>query len=139
MNEVMSFDRQKILRLEVEMKGMSNQIVPEVVHWYGHKSYVRQMTAPAGTVAVGKIHKFKQVHVIISGEVSIYTDDGPVRIQAPCVFTAPAGSKRAAYFHKDTVWLTIHGSEKTDPEELEDELIAKTFEEFDQLCLEMQP
>lgn len=132
--------RQMALKLEQAMRQLpTDQLIEtEVVHRFSHKAYVRQMTLPKGVCAVGKIHKFKQVNIILSGHISILTDEGVVEIVAPYVFTAQAGAKRAAYAHEDTVWLTVHGTELTDPDLIEEEIIAKSFEEFEQLCLELK-
>jgi hypothetical protein len=136
MNDVVSFTRQKVLRLEKEMRLLPLQITPGITNYFGHKSYLRSMILPAGTALVGKIHKYKQIHILLQGEISVLTDDGPLRITAPAIFEAPAGSKRAAYAHEDTIWATVHGTEKTTEEELEEELISQSFEAFDQFCLE---
>lgn len=133
MNEVVSLERNKVVRLEQEMKmlPLDLQFSPGVKHYFGHKTYLRSMMLPAGTALVGKIHRFKQIHVLLQGEISLASDNGPIRIVAPAIFEAPPGSKRAAYAHTDTIWATVHGTEKTDPDELEEELISQSFEQFD--------
>jgi hypothetical protein len=133
MNEVLASKRAAVMRLEEELRQMPGQFTPEIGHWFGHKCYVRQYFKPAGCTSVGKIHRFPQIHIILSGDVTILTDDGPVRMQGPCIFMGAAGAKRASYSHTDTIWLTVHGTDKTDLDELEDELIAESFEEFEQL------
>ena len=138
MTQMTTFERDRMLALEGEMRLSPMQLDLPVTHYFGHNSYVRQMFAPAGTVAVGKIHKFAQVNILLQGEMTVMTHRGLLRIVAPYVFEAPPGAKRAAYFHKDTVWLTVHGTDKVNIDELEDELIAKSFEEFDALCVDKQ-
>jgi hypothetical protein len=70
------------------------------------------------------------------GEVTIKTvgENGTaIRVRGPYIWTAPAGAKRACYFHEDTVWCEVHGTDKTDVAEIEEEFISQTFEEFDKL------
>jgi hypothetical protein len=33
--------------------------------------------------------------------------------------------------HEDTIWTTVHATDETDLEKLEEEIIAKTFEELE--------
>ena len=45
-----------------------------------------------------------------------------------CVEACPFG---AIYAHEDSTWTTIHATDLTDPDEIEDEIIADSFEELD--------
>jgi hypothetical protein len=36
------------------------------------------------------------------------------------------------FTHKETVWTTVHATEKTDLKEIEEEIIAKSFNEIDE-------
>lgn len=47
-----------------------------------------------------------------------------------------AGTKRAVHAHTDTIWTTIHLTDKTDLAEIEKELIAETYEEYENFLLE---
>ena len=35
------------------------------------------------------------------------------------------------YVHEDTEWLTVHATRETDLDRIEDELIAKSFDDLD--------
>jgi hypothetical protein len=52
------------------------------------------------------------------------------RIKPPFVVVSPPGTKRVAYAHEDSRWLTVHGTEKQDVEEIEKEFIAQTEREY---------
>jgi hypothetical protein len=136
MNELIAFARNKVLALEEQIKTLPPVDAP-VHHYFGHKSYVRQLFLPKHTVLTGKIHKFDQINILLSGDISVLTEEGVIRIQAPYVFESKAGAKRAGFAHEDSVWLTVHGTDKTNVNEIEDEVISKSFEEFDRevLCL----
>jgi hypothetical protein len=45
------------------------------------------------------------------------------------------GTKRAVYAETDVVWTTIHPTEETDLEKIEEEVIAKTFQEYNTFLL----
>jgi hypothetical protein len=52
-----------------------------------------------------------------------------MRVQAPFTLVAQPGAKRVILAHTDVVWTTIHGTDETDLEKIENEFIAKTYEE----------
>lgn len=142
MNAVVQFEREAVNRLEDAIYGgiRSGEILQvqfPLRHFFAKGVYLRQMCGPKGTVATGKIHNFTQIHIILVGDVTIVTvgTGERIRVKGPHIWTAPAGAKRACYFHEDTVWCEVHGTDKTDLDEIEDEFISQTFEEFDQLLL----
>lgn len=92
--------------------------------------YAREITIPAGTLLTGKIHKYEQINILSKGDISVLTEEGVVRVQAPCTIVSPAGTKRIAYAHTDCVWTTIHGTELTDLEAIEAQFIAQTEQEY---------
>lgn len=99
-------------------------------HSFGKGCYVREINVPAGNMVITKIHKHDHPCFVLKGECSVFTEDGLKRIKAPTYFITPAGTKRVVYVHKDTVWVTVHVTNETDLEKIEDEIIAKSFEEF---------
>jgi len=99
-------------------------------HIFADGMYIRKMTAPGGMINVSKLHKTNHPFFILEGEVSIVTEKGIIRITAPHFGITKAGTKRVVYFHEDTVWITVHATEETDLEKIEDELIAKNFDEL---------
>jgi hypothetical protein len=86
---------------------------------------------PAGILIVTKLHKYSHAAFILSGEVSIMEESGPRRVVAPASFITPAGTKRVVYTHAVTVWTTVHATDKTDIKEIEEEIIAKSFDEME--------
>ncbi len=99
-------------------------------HHFADGMYIRKMTAPAGMINVSKLHKTNHPFFILSGSVSILAEKGIVRITAPHFGITKAGTKRVVYFHEETVWITVHATEETDLEKIEDEVIAKNYEEL---------
>lgn len=125
--------REKLARLETALLAETGVDMP-VEHHFSRGVYARELSIPKGTVLVGKIHKFSQINIISKGEISVLTDEGVKRIKAPFTLVSLPGVKRAGYAHEDTVWTTIHGTDETDLERLEEQLIAGSFEEYDNFC-----
>lgn len=123
--------REMFLALEDELRKFPSVEAP-IRHYFGGGMYAREMTLPKGAMATGKIHKHEHLFVISKGDVTILTEDGMKRLQAPCTFVGRPGIKRAAYAHEDTVVTAIHRTDETDLIKLEAECVAQDFEEFDQ-------
>ena len=101
-----------------------------ITHHFAPGVYAREMFLPAGHTIIGKIHKHAHLNIISQGVVVVSTEEGSKELKAPCTFTSYAGTKRAVFIKDDAIWTTIHVTEKTDLDEIEDELIAKSFDEI---------
>lgn len=125
--------RGKLERLDAVLATLPQTEMP-VAHYFSRGVYARELFIPAGTVLTGRIHKHSQINILLYGEISVLTESGIVRLKAPCVFESPAGAKRAGYAHSDTAWLTICGTNTTDPDALVDELTTRTYAEYEAHC-----
>jgi hypothetical protein len=101
----------------------------EFKHSFGEGLYVREMNIPAGVLMVTKIHKKAHPLFIIQGDCSILAIDGVHRVQPPFYMITPAGTKRVIYTHADTKLVTVHATLETDLDKIEEEIIAKTFDD----------
>ena len=106
-----------------------------LTHSFCNGIYCRTIFIPAGMVVVGKIHKHAHHNILLSGDVSVLTEDGAKRIQGPLHMVSSEGTKRLLYTHTDTTWMTIHpnADNNTDIPSLEDGLVTLTYEEYDKL------
>ena len=128
--------RKTILNLEQQIRAFydsTNQTPPEypVSHYFAPGMYGRELFVPKGTIVVAKIHKHTHLAILLQGHVTVATEEGIVDYVAPVIMVSKAGTKRAAYIHEDTRWVTIHCTTSTDLDIIEEEVIAKTYEEFD--------
>lgn len=99
--------------------------------------YVRTIFIPAGTVIVGKIHRHSHANILSQGEVIVFTEDGGMEhLKGPITMVSPAGCKRAVRALTDTTWTTIHRTDETDLNKIEDWVIAKSYDEYEQFRLE---
>lgn len=104
-----------------------------LTHRFADNVYVRQMFIPKGTLIVGKIHKHKHPNFLIKGKVTVVTEDKGVELlEGPLSMISEAGTKRIVFAHTDVIWETIHVTDKTDIKEIEKEIIAKDFKEYEE-------
>lgn len=93
--------------------------------------YARELTVPAGNLLIGKLHKYSVLNFLLRGKVSVLTEEGGWEIlTAPCTLIAPAGVKRLGFVHEDMIWTVLHPTDLTDPREIEDAVIAKSYGEI---------
>jgi len=105
------------------------QVDIPITHHFSKAVYAREMKVPKGILVLGKIHKFENLNILSKGEVSVLSVDGVMRVKAPHTFVASPGAQRLIFAHEDVVWTTIHGTEETDVDKIEQQFIAKTYEE----------
>lgn len=136
--------REGILAMEAALAtvfepGQNEEIFP-LIHRFADNVYAREILLPAGTIVIGKIHRYGHLNIISKGHVSVLTEDGVEELRGPMTFISKPGTKRVVYAHEDTVWTTIHGTRHTDPDRVEEDIICKTFAEYDRLLqLEEKP
>lgn len=99
-------------------------------HIFAPGAYAREMSIRAGHWAIGKIHKHAHLSFITKGRIAVLTEDGPTVITAPYTFVNTPGAKRVVLALEDTIWTTVHITEKTDLAEIEEDVIAKNFDEI---------
>jgi len=114
---------------ENAMKGEELHAYNPVKHTFTDNCYVREIFNPAGQLIVTKIHKKEHPFFLMKGKMSILTEDGVVELEAPHHGITKPGTKRIIYTHTDCVFITVHGTDKKTPEEVEEEVIAKNFDD----------
>lgn len=105
-----------------------------VKNYFSKDVYARELLIPKGTVLTGKIHKYANLNILSKGDISVLTEDGIKRICAPFTIVSPPGTKRIAYAHEDSIWTTIHGTDETDLEVIEEHFTADSYEEYLKFC-----
>lgn len=103
----------------------------ELEHQFVEGLYIRKVHLPKGMVCTSKIHAKRHPFFILKGKIRILSEEGVVELQAPYHGITEAGTKRLVYVLEDCIWYTLHATDKTTPEEVEDEVIAKDFGEIE--------
>lgn len=113
---------------------LGDSVLCPLTHLFSDGMYVRQISIPAGTLLTGKIHKHQHPNFLMQGEVEVFTEsDGFQVLKAPLSMISEPGTKRAIKTITDTIWVTVHNNPTNTQDllELEDLVIAKSFEEYD--------
>lgn len=106
-----------------ETPGSGTDGVCPVTHHYAPGLYARELFIPAGVVIVGKTHRHAHLNIISKGRIRVVSEFGAREVIAPCSFISEPGIKRAGYALEDTVWTTLHPTDKTDLAAIEAEVI----------------
>lgn len=102
-----------------------------LAHFFADGLYARQLTIPKHCVLTGAIHKREHINVLLKGDITVATDEGVKRIQAPYVMVSKPGTKRAGFAHEESVWLTVHACEAKDVAEAEALLVTNDYAEYE--------
>ena len=127
--------RHEVSALAEELKTLPQVDLP-VQHEFLDGVYMRTVFMAKDTIVIGKIHKQEHVAIISKGSATVLTEHGVIEIKAPFIFKSPPGARRALRIHEDMVWTTVHRSDHKDLESLEEQLIAKDFD--DPVLLELE-
>jgi hypothetical protein len=125
--------RAKIERLQEVMLACP-QVEIDVEHFHAKGLYARQGVIKKGTVLVGHIKKISHLNIVISGDISIYTEEGIQRITGPATMVSAPGTKRVGYAHEDTTWITIIATDEVDVDKIEEQVLAQSYDEYIAYC-----
>ena len=119
---------------------LTHQFTP-VNEKYGCCNYARSIFLPKGSIVIGKIHRHSHLNLIMQGAVSVNSEFGIKRYEAPCIFISEPGTKRVVSVEEDTIWCTVHMTEHRGEEhlaEIEQEVISPTYDELGLLYRELK-
>ena len=130
--------RNGIMKVQENLENHPNGLTGEALeklnplkHSFADGCYIREIFNPKGELLITKIHKVSHPFFLMKGDMSILMEDGIKRIKAPHYGVTPAGTKRIIYCHEDCIFVTVHATKLTDIDKIEEEVIAKDFDEFD--------
>lgn len=115
---------QKVDSLQEYMLSLP-QVKCEVLHRFAPGLYIREVTVPAGTMAIGHYQRNEHLNILLKGKVTVMNDDGTTsRLEAPMMFVGKPGRK-IGYIEEDMVWQNIYATTETDVEKLEEMILDK--------------
>ena len=102
-------------------------------HTFADGIYVRQINMKKGSVVVGAIHKHLHVWFLLTGNISVATEEAVEDYIAPCYVVATPGTKRVIHANEDSIFVNFHKNptNSQDIEWLEKEIVAKDFKEYE--------
>ena len=122
---------EKLLNSEEGLKGEEADAVNPLKHTYADGLYIREIFMPKGEIVISKIHKVAHPFFLIKGKMSVLSEDGERYLNAPYYCITPKGTKRMLYTHTDSIVVTVHRTFETELDKIEDEIIAKNYEELE--------
>lgn len=105
---------------------IGGKVLCQLSHHFGPHVYVRKLKRPADCYILGHAHKTEHLNVLISGRLSVIMDGKLRVIEAGEVFLSEAGVRKLTYAHLESTLITIHPTDETDIDKLEDELVVKS-------------
>lgn len=85
--------------------------------------YLRALVIPKGSYLTSKVHAVEHPFILAEGEMTIFTEDGEIRIKAPYIDITKVGTRRFARAEENSLWITCHATNKTTEAEVEAEVI----------------
>lgn len=96
-------------------------------HFFGPGVYIRQITMHADDLIVGHEHKTEHFNIVLKGKANVMMGNEIVEvIEAPCIFISKPGVRKVLYILEEMIWATVHVTEETSMDKLEEELIVKS-------------
>jgi len=102
------------------------QVEAPLHHAFAPGVYLRQVVMPKGAMIIGHEHKTEHFNVVLSGHASVLMNGEVQEIKAPSIFVSKAGVRKVLLIHETMIWATIHPTNETQIERLEEELIIKS-------------
>ncbi len=96
----------------------------QLINRFADGLYARQVTLPKGCMLTSKVHLKQHLAFILTGDVSVWTDEDFQRVKAPQVIVTEPGTKRVLFAHEDTTWITVHATSAKTVEDAERELVT---------------
>jgi len=96
-----------------------------LTHTFSNNVYAREIFMPAGMVVVGHVHNTTHLNIVSQGKALVYLDGQVVEITAPYTFESKAGTRKVLYILEDMFWSTIHVTDETDIDVLENSLVDR--------------
>ena len=118
-------DPAKIEQVESHLLDLP-QVECPVVHHFGPGIYIREVTLPAGTLAIGHAQRFEHLNIMLTGAVAMVGDDGQTKVlRAPMIFVGKPGRK-LGYVLETCIWQNVYATDERDVDKLESMFLDKS-------------
>jgi len=124
MTELAPSNQDAIQAMQDAMRAMPQAPAFKTEHVFFGGMYCRRMEIPKDSLIVSKVHKSDHLFIGCSGELVVAGQGEMYTLRAGDVIPSYIGTKRAVYALTDVVCMTVHKTDKTTTDGLEDELMA---------------
>ena len=119
--EITKNSRKKIIEFEntlianadgINIEGDGKHIVTEskialIKHTFADGVYIRQMDMIKGSVVVGAIHKHLHAWFLLTGHITVATEDTTEDYIAPCYVVSTPGIKRVILANENSIFVNV--------------------------------
>lgn len=132
--------RSLVEELEIEVNIISDNVGYDLEknnplkHTFAGGCYIRELTCPAGQLIITKIHKKEHPFFLMKGYISVLTPNGIEHIRAPYQGVTTPGTKRVVYVHEDCIFTTVHATDNSTVENVEDEVVCASYDDLPPEC-----
>ena len=146
--EVKKSNREKILELEnkvisiadgINIEGtgkeiLTNSKIAPITHSFADGIYIRQMNMQKDSIVIGAIHKHLHAWFLLTGHITVATEDKVEDYIAPYYTLSTPGVKRVIRAIEDSIFVNIHKnpSNTQDIDKLEKEIVALNYKEYEE-------
>ena len=97
-------------------------------HFFGEGTYIRKITMNKNSVIMSAIHLITHPYFVLTGKATVLGPGGIEIISGPHFGITKPGTQRLLYIHEDMEWYTVHPTEKTNVEEIVNEVTSTTYD-----------
>tara|TARA_B100001093_G_scaffold495580_1_gene540222 strand:+ start:5146 stop:5631 length:486 start_codon:yes stop_codon:yes gene_type:complete len=97
-------------------------------HFFGEGTYIRKITMNKGSVIMSAIHTVLHPFFVLKGKATVLSEDGLINVEAPYFGMTKPGTQRLLLIHEDMEWYTVHPTEKTNVEEILQDVTSKDYD-----------
>ncbi len=115
----------QIENLERELLNLP-QVECPLKHNFAPGVYMREITMPAGSFVIGHEHLTEHFNVVLTGKARVMIDGVIEDLVAPCYFISKPNVRKVLYIVEEMKFATIHPTNETSVEVLENTLIRKS-------------
>tara|TARA_R100001015_G_C4540267_1_gene104455 strand:- start:46 stop:516 length:471 start_codon:yes stop_codon:yes gene_type:complete len=146
--EVKKSNKEKILELEnkvisiadgINIEGtgkeiLTNSKIAPITHNFADGIYIRQMNMQKDSIVIGAIHKHLHAWFLLTGHITVATEEKVEDYIAPYYTLSTPGVKRVIHAIEDSIFVNIHKnpSNTQDIDKLEKEIVALNYKEYEE-------
>ena len=95
-----------------------------ITHHFSSGVYAKECLIPSGLILTQHKHTFDHLSILASGTALVKVDGVESIKVGPVAITIEAGKEHSVLSMTDVAWFCIHATDVTDPEKVDESLIA---------------